>query len=61
MEERRGRRRQREHRVRDDDVHTPEFTVTFSRAIEFNVVELREALPLGQRIEASVLVRPEYL
>jgi alpha-L-fucosidase len=36
----------------DDEVHTPEFTVTLPKAVSFNVVELREALPLGQRIEA---------
>ena len=36
----------------DDDVHTPEFTVAFPKPVSFNVVELREALPLGQRVEA---------
>ena len=36
----------------DDEVHTPEFTVTLPKAVSFNVVELREALPLGQRVAA---------
>ena len=39
----------------DDDVHTPEFTVAFPKPVSFNVVELREALPLGQRVEAFVV------
>jgi alpha-L-fucosidase len=34
----------------DDDVHTPEFTVKFAKPATFNVIELREALPLGQRV-----------
>ena len=35
----------------DDDIHTPEFTATFPQPVTFNVVDLREYLPLGQRID----------
>jgi alpha-L-fucosidase len=35
-----------------DDVLTPEVTFTFAQPVTFNVVDLREYLPLGQRIEA---------
>jgi alpha-L-fucosidase len=36
----------------DDDVHTPEFTAVLPKPVSFNVIELREALPLGQRVES---------
>ncbi len=36
----------------DDSVTTPELVLEFARPITFNVVSLREYLPLGQRIEA---------
>ena len=36
----------------DDDVHTPELVLDLKREVTFNVVRLREYLPLGQRIEA---------
>jgi alpha-L-fucosidase len=39
----------------DDGVTTPELTLDFGREVTFNVVRLREYLPLGQRIEAVVL------
>jgi len=35
----------------DDDVHTPEVVLEFPAAIDFNIVRLRECLPLGQRVE----------
>jgi alpha-L-fucosidase len=35
----------------DDDVHTPEFTAVFPQPVSFNVVDLREYLPLGQRVD----------
>jgi alpha-L-fucosidase len=35
----------------DDDVRTGEVVITFPEPITFNVVDLREYLPLGQRIE----------
>jgi alpha-L-fucosidase len=36
----------------DDGVTTPELVLEFSKPVTFNVVSLRECLPLGQRIEA---------
>jgi len=36
----------------DDDVRTPSLTLELPREASFNVVRLREYLPLGQRIEA---------
>jgi len=38
-----------------DDVKTPELVVRLARRTTFNVVDLREYLPLGQRIEAVAL------
>src|SRR5262249_44413656 len=39
----------------DDSVITPELVLEFPRAVTFNVVSLREYLPLGQRIEGFAL------
>jgi alpha-L-fucosidase len=39
----------------DDTVTTPELVLEFPQAVTFNVVSLREYLPLGQRIEAFAL------
>jgi len=39
----------------DDGVTTPEVVLAFARPISFSVAELREYLPLGQRIEAFAL------
>lgn len=39
----------------DDGVTTPELVVEFPAPVAFNVVDLREHLPLGQRIEAIAL------
>jgi alpha-L-fucosidase len=39
----------------DDTITTPEVTFTFGKPLTFNVVSLREFLPLGQRIEAFAL------
>lgn len=39
----------------DDDVTTPEMVLAFDRPVTFNVVRLREYLPLGQRIDAVAL------
>jgi alpha-L-fucosidase len=36
----------------DDGVTTPEVIITFPAKISFNVVRLREYLPLGQRVAA---------
>jgi len=36
----------------DDTVTTPELVLEFAKPVTFNVVSLREYLPLGQRIEA---------
>jgi alpha-L-fucosidase len=41
----------------DDEVHTPELVLDLSGPTTFSVVELRESLPLGQRIEAFALDR----
>jgi alpha-L-fucosidase len=35
----------------DDDLLTPVVTLSFAKALRFNVVGLREYLPLGQRVE----------
>jgi alpha-L-fucosidase len=35
----------------DDAVTTPELVLDLGRPVTFNVVSLREALPLGQRVE----------
>ena len=39
----------------DDAAHTPEVVADFGRTAKFNVVRLREAIQLGQRIEAIAL------
>jgi alpha-L-fucosidase len=39
----------------DDDVTTPELIIDLGRERTFNVVRLREYLPLGQRVEAFAL------
>ena len=39
----------------DDVVTTPELLLEFAKPLTFNVVRLREYLPLGQRIEAFIL------
>ena len=39
----------------DDNVTTPELVLDFPQPVTFNVVSLREYLPLGQRIEAFAL------
>ncbi len=39
----------------DDDVHTPEFTAVMPKPVSFNVVELREYLPLGQRVDGFTI------
>jgi len=36
----------------EDDAKTPSLTLDFGREVTFNVVRLREYLPLGQRVEA---------
>jgi len=43
----------------DDNVPTPELVLDFGRAVTFNVVSLREFLPLGQRVEDWALDRWE--
>ncbi|MCZ7639898.1 MAG: discoidin domain-containing protein [Verrucomicrobia bacterium] len=40
-----------------DDVLTPSVTLQFRQPVTFNVVELREYLPLGQRLEAFAVDR----
>ncbi|MEZ4638005.1 MAG: hypothetical protein R2856_24100 [Caldilineaceae bacterium] len=35
----------------DDDIHTPALILEFAQPITFNVVSLREYLPLGQRVD----------
>jgi alpha-L-fucosidase len=39
----------------DDDATAPELVLEFPQAITFNVISLREFLPLGQRIESFVI------
>ena len=39
----------------DDAVKTPDLVLEFSQPVHFNVVSLREFLPLGQRVEAFAL------
>lgn len=39
----------------DDAIKTPELILDFGKATSFNIVRLREYLPLGQRIEALAL------
>jgi alpha-L-fucosidase len=39
----------------DDSVTTPELVLNFRKSVTFNIVRLREYLPLGQRIEAFAL------
>jgi alpha-L-fucosidase len=39
----------------DDQIHTPELIIDLGRERTFNVVRLREYLPLGQRVEAFAL------
>jgi alpha-L-fucosidase len=38
-----------------DEITTPELVLDFDRPVHFNVVDLREYLPLGQRVEAFAL------
>jgi alpha-L-fucosidase len=39
----------------DDDIKTPELILNLRREVTFNVVRLREFLPLGQRVEAFAI------
>jgi alpha-L-fucosidase len=39
----------------DDNVTTPELVLAFAKPITFNIVSLREYLPLGQRVEGFAL------
>ncbi len=39
----------------EDDVFAPELVLTFSTPVTFNVIRLREFLPLGQRVDAFAL------
>ena len=39
----------------EDSVLTPELVLTFSNPVTFNIVRLREYLPLGQRVDAFAL------
>ena len=39
----------------DDTVTTPEITLTLAKPVTFNVVRLREFLPLGQRVDTYAL------
>ncbi len=39
----------------DDGVTTPELVMEFGQPVSFNVIELREFLPLGQRIESFAI------
>ena len=39
----------------DDDITTPELTIDFAKPTTFNVISLREYLPLGQRSESLAL------
>lgn len=39
----------------DDDITTPDLVLAFGKPIKFNVVSLREHLPLGQRVEEFAL------
>ena len=39
----------------DDNVTTPEVVLAFGKSVRFNVVSLREYLPLGQRVDAFAL------
>ena len=39
----------------DDSVTTPTLTLTFPKPVTFNVVRLREYLPLGQRVDAFAM------
>ncbi len=39
----------------DDAVKTPELTLDFGHVVSFNVVRLREYLPLGQRVDSFAL------
>ncbi len=41
----------------DNDVRTPSLVLEFERPVAFNVVRVRESLPLGQRVEAIALDR----
>jgi alpha-L-fucosidase len=44
----------------DDGVTTPDLVLDFGQAVTFNVVSLREYLPLGQRVEDWALDRWEH-
>lgn len=39
----------------DDQIKSPELILSFDREIKFNVVRIREYLPLGQRVESFAL------
>ena len=39
----------------DDEVLTADATFTFSRPVEFNIIRLREAIRLGQRVDAAAI------
>jgi alpha-L-fucosidase len=39
----------------DDRITTPDLTLDLGREVTFNVVRLREYLPLGQRVDAVAL------
>jgi len=39
----------------DDEAVTPELVFRFSKPVTFNVVDIREFLPLGQRVEAFAI------
>jgi alpha-L-fucosidase len=41
----------------DDGTLTPELVLTFEKPTRFNVIDLREHLPLGQRVEAVAIDR----
>jgi alpha-L-fucosidase len=43
----------------EDGIKTPELVLDFGREVSFNVVRIREFLPLGQRIESFVFDRWE--
>jgi alpha-L-fucosidase len=48
-------RRRNTYWASDDQIKTPELTIDLGRQRTFNVVRLREYLPLGQRVEAFAL------
>jgi alpha-L-fucosidase len=48
-------RRRNTYWASDDQIKTPELTIDLGQQRTFNVVRLREYLPLGQRVEAFAL------